>query len=278
MILYGDLFVLFNFAMDFCLLLVTGWIRRTEIRLWRLTIGAGVGALLALLNVYFEWSGFGYVLAKIAAASSLVSVSFRWRSLKEVLGHIGTFLLVSFALAGGIQGVSQLFAQSAQVAGVGVIATILIGGPLLFAVRQCLNWLRKGAVVGRSCIPIAIRLDGVTRSLTGFMDTGNHLYEPMTGLPVVIGEIESWVGVLPQEVLDAIRTGDLTKVEQLPYARRLRIIPYRSVGTGTHWLVGIRPEWIMVGEQVHTAVILALQSDVVHKHGAYHVILHPELT
>jgi stage II sporulation protein GA (sporulation sigma-E factor processing peptidase) len=264
--------------MDFALLVITGWVLRTKMRIWRYGIGAGIGAIFAFGNAYEGWSGIWFVLIKWLVVVGIVGAAFGWQGFTSLIKQSGVFLMGSFLMAGGVQGVQQLFAISSEVATVGIVAMLLIGVPLLFAVRQLLVGLRKQAVVGRSCMPVDIRIEGVTRTLMGFMDTGNHLYEPMTGLPVIIGMVETWRGLLPEKVIEAIHEGDLTRISTLPIARKLRIVPYRSVGTGTRWLMGIRPDWVRIGEHTYTQVILALQGDVIHKHGAYEVILHPELS
>jgi stage II sporulation protein GA (sporulation sigma-E factor processing peptidase) len=240
-------------------------------------LGAAIGAALALGDILIALSGWGYVLAKGVALLTVVGVAFRWQGMRTWLGHTGTFLALSFLVAGGVQGIQQLFSFTAEVATVGVLAALLVGIPMLFVARHLFMVMRKGGLVGRYCLPVEIHMEGATLSMTGFMDTGNHLYEPMTGLPVVIGMLETWSEVFPAEVVDAIRTGDLTMISASPLARKLRIVPYRSVGTGTQWLIGIRPEWLRVGDNTITQVILALQVDQIRKDGAYALILHPEL-
>lgn len=277
MILYGDLYILFNLAMDFVLLLATAWVRKTDVRRWRLGLGAGVGAAFALCVICFGWMGIGFVFAKAVAVIGMVASAFRWQGIKKLLGHVVTFLLINFLVAGGVQGIKQMLAVSAAATAIGVMAMVLIGVPLIFVIRQSLAALRKQTLLGRYCMPVEIQLEGEVRSMMGFMDTGNHLYEPMTGLPVVIGELSRWEGVLPEVVIDSVRCGDLTRVSLLPISRKLRIIPYRSVGTGTQWLVGIRPDWLRIDGRETNAAILALQVDAMHKGGAYEIILHPEL-
>lgn len=263
--------------MDFVLLLLVSWVRRTEIHLWRFGLGAGVGAAFAFGNVLMAWSGFGFLVAKLFAIFVIVSVAYRWNGFKSLLGHTGVFLLVSFLLAGGVQGISQMVSLSGEAVAVGGLAILLVGTPLLFIIRYSIGRFQRGARINRYCIPVAIRIEGTTQALTGFMDTGNHLYEPLTGLPVILCTLATWHGVLPDEVCLAIRCGDLTQVSTMPFAKKLRVIPYRTVGTSTQWLVGMRPEWIRLEDNLHTEVIVAFQVNEIQKHGAYQVILHPAL-
>lgn len=102
--------------------------------------------------------------------------------------------------------------------------------------------------------------------LTGLIDTGNHLTEPMTGRPVSIV--------------------DWQEAEKLERFRRILrekngylLIPYRAVGTEKGWMMGMVIDAMYVrykGKEIRIVhPVLAVSREKLSRDGRYQIILNP---
>lgn len=102
--------------------------------------------------------------------------------------------------------------------------------------------------------------------LTGFMDTGNHLTEPMTGRPV---------SILNWQEAEKLRQFRQIQEEGNGYL----YIPYHSVGTSKGWMMGIVIEEMTIrcrDREIRIPhPVLAVSREKVSLRDEYQMLLHP---
>lgn len=180
----------------------------------------------------------------------------RFFSVKDLCRTLGTFLGSTAFYCGFFQVIALIWEPPALLTA--VIAYMVLD---LLIDRQ-----RKQMVLGEFRISITLEDQGERWELTGLLDTGNHLTEPLTGRPVSILDWES-AEKLPrfQKILK----------EEKGYL----YIPFHSVGTEKGWMMGIVVDAISIqyrGEEIRAKhPVLAVSREQLSRERQYQMILHP---
>lgn len=211
--LYLDVLFVINFIMDLCLLWVVGLILRTKIRYVRLILGAFIGSIwVCIISLINLPDGVENVLSLLVVSSLMIRLSFSPKNLRTFLKAMCLLYVTAFLLGGLINtvyyhtGLGSSFRQWVWgeidmpvswklVMGSAVVAAVLI--------RAGIYWYRH---YGKQELILDVILTYKSKSmrLKGLYDTGNCLFEPVTGRSVHIMEFETARCLLSQEEQDLI--------------------------------------------------------------------------
>lgn len=256
-VIYGDVYLMVNFTMDYLALYLTAKAVKYTPRPLRLAMGASIGALYSLAALFLPDENPLSLFTAVTFPCLLILAAFGWQnSLRAMLRTLAAFWVISFLLGGAATAASYLMGRWAD-------REALIGGQVEPLPGELPYWgilllaLLVGAMVslllrGRKKIPdtamLAIGEDAAhTTTLIGLIDSGNLLTEPLSGASVILVDRKS-ADFLPPE-LTFLRTG--TSVNLTP---RLRLIPY-STPTGEGILYGYLPKYITVNGKARTACV-----------------------
>lgn len=259
--LYLDMFFLINMGMNFVILLTESFFQNRRIELRRLlltsTLAAGVACLTVIMGIHRIIVFF--VFYYVAVSAVIVRLAFGKTTIGTLIRNILFYYTIAFVLGGLLIQVKELLPFS--LSSVAVLGTASI---FLLFIRWILPKYRKWQSGAGTYYRVRLFYDG--RSVTGnaLWDTGNHLREPFTGEPVMLGE---------KRLLSR-----LWKTEEEPIQR---MIPFHSVGKETGILrifqvdyaeVKMESQWCRVKNPWVAICDHYLSSD-----GEYEMILHPEM-
>lgn len=254
---YADLIFLWNFVLDFFLLFLIHPDKKK--RYWRLIVAAAIGGSAALLMLYLSFDAVLLFFAlRFFWAGVMVKVGIPARGIGEFLCN--TALL--YGISSCLYGVSKLVFERTEVfKGKPLFITvfslgILLSGKVLYCFRkkQCqrLNYQFR----------IKMRNGQRQVEKKAFYDSGNHLFEPISGKPVIL-------------VCNNV-------VKQLDIcAEKLRVVPYSSLGNASGMLEAYPLEEVIVydGKNKHQfkQIYMAVAEDAMFEQEDCEVILHAEL-
>lgn len=261
---YIDMVFLVNFMMDLLLLSLLGGILRKDSRWHWLCAGALAGAVWACAAVIVAMPGWMELFGSAAAALGMTALAFRERSMRAIFFMSFSLLGLSFFLSGLVNLVYYHTGAGYYMQKGGIPSYILfpvIGiGSVVIKKGATLFWRYQG--VQRQLCRVTLVYQGKHAGLTGFVDTGNQLYDPYQGRPVQIVWEEGLKGFLPQD-------------------QKFLYVPYHSVGKTDGLLKGFTADEIVVvcSEQVfrQQKPFVALSPEPLNRRNRYQVILHPEL-
>lgn len=247
MVIYGEYLFLENFISGLIIIYFTEKIAGCPAgRLRLLLCGLLCGAFS--FTMFASLPGTVSAGLKLLFAMAAAAVAFGWKGLRQTAVLAAVFLIVTVFYGGTAVALLSFFGWQGVADGAGVYlpgATYLTVsaaaiGALLF-LRLTVSLIRTKRQSGRRLVETSVSMGGRTWQLTGFIDSGNLLREPLSGRPVAL------VGkALMEEMLDGLSDTDV----------RYAAVPYRAVGTERGLLDGWRADYIAFeGRQVKRPVL-----------------------
>lgn len=305
---YVDVIFIINFIMDILLLLIVKKIIKCKNRLIRLLCGAGIGAIGAcILAVIPKLNGLiQFLFAYVIICFAMILISFGYKKLAETIKAVILLYITTFFLGGVI---NSLYYHSM----IGYYFEELIQGRLFQ--NQNMTYFVLVIMVGAAAIRIFIITLKNLRSgdlqtyeielsygdkcirIIGLLDTGNNLYDPIYGKPVIIAEYSALEPLLTvhqrnllqvmSDTLDGKHTSVNEKDNSLENSIlqdeekehfNIMMIPYHSIGKKNGMLPAIVMNRVVIfngdekiyNEKVYTAVSRGKFT----KQKEYQVILH----
>ncbi|MBQ9264200.1 MAG: sigma-E processing peptidase SpoIIGA [Clostridia bacterium] len=216
----GEAFFLMNGWMNFLSLLMAGCLARARFHLGRALLASAVGALYAML----AW-GWLPALRRLpvlgAAALIMAAIAFRKRA-----AALCPLLLAAGLMLSGLG--DFLLARGLPAAGV----MLFCGGVTLALIRR-LNGLFTPC--GHD-LTVKVVWRGCGARLPAWLDSGNLLQDPVTGLPVIVVPAEGLRVLLPP----GVKPGDWTTLP--PGFRLLRV----RTAAGEQMLMCFHPDQVMI--------------------------------
>ena len=233
--IYLDVLLLVNFLAAYFLLLAAGTLSGLRTGFGRMLLGSGAAALSALILFAPELPYPAQLLYKVGTALLVTAAAFGWRRPRRLLTAACWYAALNIALAGlAFWVVLRTGTHLVQTGNLTVYLRIspllLVGlsGACCLAVELGLRLLerRKPAL---QTVGLELELAGMPVHLRAALDTGCHLRDPVTCLPVLVVSFADARARLPASVQNYLRAwfnGGTSG--ELPPGTRLRLIPCRT--------------------------------------------------
>jgi stage II sporulation protein GA (sporulation sigma-E factor processing peptidase) len=297
-VVYVDQVFIGSLVMNLMILWVTARLGRVSYNRWRLLAGAAAGGLYSLvlfIPALEQYMGPGY---KLLVSLLMVTAAFAPVPPKKFIVLLAYFYLSTFALGGTVLGIVNFLRRSVpgdRLSGAmqAVDAYLWYGLLVALIIFWSIGRIAPAVLGKRLVLPLLqadldICLGGRRASLAALLDTGNSLTDPLTGNPVIIAEYESLKELLPERARRAIDAHGLEngatvlgEMGEGIQEGHFRIIPYRSVGRSNGWLIGFRPDEVIIrqrGNMVKTdQVVVALCPERLRGDAPCGALLPPDL-
>ncbi|WP_031513446.1 sigma-E processing peptidase SpoIIGA [Desulfofalx alkaliphila] len=297
-VVYLDTVVLGNLVMNYAILWATAKFAQFYPSRWRLLCGAAVGSIYALTVFIPPLQWMLIWCFKLLLSLLMVLAAFGFLPWRRLLITLAYFYLASFAIGGAVFA-ALFFLQSSGYYGKLKDITTALESNFWWAIAFALvltaatGWW--GAALYRKSLHqksykrmVTIDMLGRQVQISALIDSGNALYDPLTGLPVTVVEYGAIKGLLPaaiQELYEQKGTVDYQQWQRVlsgsPWAGRFKLIPYRSLGKSQGMLWGFTPDKIQIDNGSQTIstskVIVAVHRGVLTADNGYRALLHPQL-
>lgn len=269
--IYLDELFLLNLVIDYFLLLATAKICALPFQRGRFLAGAAIGALWCCLSLLpgMAWLDGPVMHMVLAAAMSLAAFGGQrrlWRCMAVFLGVT--------ALFGGAVYAAGLYQGSIARGGPGRIVRLDMG---VLALSFALCWAAVSLVfrrTARAAQPrireICLTRRGRTVRFRALEDTGNGLYDPLSGCAALVAEADALEGLFTPAEARFLRGPPVEAVTRVP---GLRLIPYAGIEGGGRMLAAFRPDRVEVDGLERTDLIAAIAPRAIGTDGAYQAVL-----
>ncbi len=256
---YVDEMFLLNLIVNYFIVLATAKLCALPLKRIRFAISAAVGALYSV-SLLIEAFGFlASPITKLALGFLMTLIAFGVET--KLLKPFFAFLAVSAAFGGAVYAASILAGRSIG-DGLYINASMRV---LVLSFALCYFVLtfvfkRFGKSYAREIRSVKVLMCDKTAEFMALRDTGNELYDPLSGLPVMVMDVAVAGKLLPEHLITALKTGvpefiDAISREQA-YFTRFRLVPYSAVGVKMALLPVFRPDglWVDGKEDKNTLV------------------------
>ncbi|TDQ42335.1 sigma-E processing peptidase SpoIIGA [Aureibacillus halotolerans] len=291
--MYADVIWLLNLLFDTWLLWLTAIVLKRSVSIKRLLLGGFVGSVIVIgvLSPYSVW--FSHPLTKLVISVLMVLTTFGFHKFKAVGQALLTLYFLTFAIGGGMIAILNLLDSSYSVEG--NVLTTTAGGfghpvswafvlgsfpVLLYFSKRRLTQFETKAQTYEGVFDFRLTLHDSEIRGKGFVDTGNHLREPVSGHPVIFlnaalfNAMDPWMEKMIAAPMEAVAS-------PLGNERAFCLIPFRTMGNTSSMVAGFYPEELMLSKGASvwttTKVLVAFTSTNISPSGEYDALLHPSL-
>jgi len=268
-IIYLDTLFFTNLLIDYLLLLCTGRLCGCSLNRKALILASLIGAAYACASVMHTYTWLNHILIKIALAIIICMVAFR-------KNHHFTLICLAFiaisSLFGGFLSACSLSFQNTFYLPVNfkiLLLTFTAGYFIIEAIYKKSDTIKR-----QELHDVTVKLNNRIITFTALKDTGNELFDPMSGRRVLVCEKKIVSSLFPNENLDLHRDDvfslfyTINKNDQ--YAGKMSLIPFRTInGSGT--MLSFRPDAITVDNH-HENLIVAISDTKFDRNDSYQAI------
>lgn len=287
-VVYIDVLFILNLIINYFILLAVSQILHRKDKRLRLLLGSALGALYASL-MFFPEIAFLYTAGlKLVLSMTIVAISFKRLNIRSFFKLLICFYITSM-LFGGIIFAIQFFAappgldvrNGVAYMNMSPLLLILSGAGCYIVIKLLSRYLHRD-VHTTDIYTLEIAVDGFKVMMPALLDNGNDLCDAISGYPVIIAEYRYVEMLIPQQLRAVFRSGkvpDNADFEMSGWRKRMRFIPYGSVGNAGGILMAFRPDKLTVAStDIDTSnVLVAVTNNRLSSDGLFNALLNPHL-
>ncbi|MFD2133044.1 sigma-E processing peptidase SpoIIGA [Pseudogracilibacillus auburnensis] len=298
MIIYLDIILLFNLFCNLLILSLTKYLAKVNVNIHRLLFGTIIATALVPLIVYFPFSFFNSLIGKGIYSLFIIFCTFGFKSMQQMFKKLFLFYFISFSIGGGLFGIHYLVQDSFSSKSNKLLLyvnnvygdqmsllIILVGFPLVWLfTKSRMDRHVKDKIKYDQMYDVTIEMNGFRHQTIGYIDSGNHLVDPLTNRPVVLCDelfLQQFFAKADWNKL--YQSIALNKLTDFPESmeKRLFIVPFQGVGGNNNYLYTIKPDKLIVhynNELIETTnVLIGIQLNSLTVDNSYHCLLHPQI-
>jgi len=245
---YIDVLFLINFIINILLIEAGGVINNAQLLKRRTLFASALGALYAVCVFFPQLKLFYSVIMKLFFSAVMVFFAYRPKSVRMFLRLFAAFYAVSFIFGGFVIALTSLTSLGYRTGAIYSNGVLYMNLPwqalLLFAAAAYAFVVTVGAVRRKKLAEEAIKrnvtvfLNGRSADFEAIIDTGNSLFDPISGDPVIVCERNALEEIFPEEkpLIELLETG----------GARVRMVPFSSVGKESGILPGFLPDMVKI--------------------------------
>lgn len=231
-VIYLDVLLLVNFLMAYLLLQATGVLTGQHAAFSRMLLGSVCATLSALILFAPELPYPVQLFYKLVTALVITAVTFGWRDKLRLAAAACWYAALNILLAGLV--ILAIFETGTPLLQTGNLSVYLRVSPLLLLGLSglCCGGIELGLRLFRrrpakqKTVGLEFELCGTRIHLRAALDTGCHLTDPITCMPVLVVSLADAGSRLPPEIQQFLRGWFAGSDKATPPARaQLRLIP-----------------------------------------------------
>lgn len=187
--IYLDKVFFINFAFDFMLLLGVAILLKRTVSVKRIICGALLGGLSIFL-LFIRLNSIQLFILKLLISVAMIIITFSYQNIKYTIKNLEYLYVMSIFLGGALYSLNHMFSVRQEGIiffhnGLGInLALSLILAPIILLTY--LKQLKKLKQKYAYYYQVELSIEGKTIPITGFLDTGNTLKDPLSNKPIMI--------------------------------------------------------------------------------------------
>lgn len=280
---YIEYVIIDNLILDYILLFSTLKIMGIRPKKYMCLIASIFGTTLTVAFPLLCLSMIVSVFIKLFTGVMMLLLVHQYKSLKEFFYCFSVFLGLTFVLGGACYGVINLMGGSVEnfVSGkydsiIPVSIIIFISFVYVLIIITLTKYIYRRKDMKSFITPVTLSIAGKIINLTGFVDSGNRLYDPETGRPIIVVSVYAL-----EKHFSADEIASLMFLEETSVFGKPRSITYSTVDGTTKKMIVFDAKETMLGsgndcrklDNVVVGVTFKKFNDAIN----YDVLLHPQI-
>ena len=269
------MFVL-NFIINYFIILATAKLCALPLKRTRFAIAAVIGAMYSV-SILFNTFGFlANPVMKLVLGFVMTLIAFGVEG--KLIKAYFSFLAVSAAFGGAVYAASLLAGSSIDdgfYINLSMRVLALSFAASYFVLTFVFKRFAKRA--SREILNVKITFCGRTAEFKALRDTGNELFDPISGLPVIVVDAQEANKLLPYRLLAPLKDGVSEFIEALTseetYCSKFRLVPYSAVGVKMSLLPVFRPDELYVDGKLNKNTLVGLSPNILCSSGEFSAVL-----
>ncbi|WP_313342813.1 sigma-E processing peptidase SpoIIGA [Sedimentibacter sp.] len=254
MVYYVEYVFAENFIIDFILLFITGKLLKKSIVYKRLIAASAVGALYVIATAYSGKDFMTYFIVKFSVSVLMLMIAFDCKGILANIRIIICFYITSLIMVGIITGLYYFTYDRVTVNA--IVISLFTGYVALSFFFKEINLRQEKSNYMRT---VTIRLSDRSKSINGFIDTGNALIEPLTGKPVIVVNIQCIKNILGDELYNSVlsfynKEKSYEEILSNHSDINLKIIRFNTISSNGEMMVCITPDDIEIMDNVNKKI------------------------
>ena len=254
--LYVDVLFLVNFFMDYISLLFVWKVLHCDTKHIWIVLGATLGSLIYCVLVILPIPNalLEFILFHLVINTCMIQVGLKIKKISLILKALILLYIGAFFMGGIITSLYQYVSVGSL-----FLFVAIVGYYLSLGMWNFLKMLHKR---NSHLLKVELWSEGRRIEVTGLIDTGNGLRDPLTGLPVSVIERTKAADLLGEGI------------------EGVRYIPYQSIGKSQGLMPVVRiDEMRIVSDdiQVFKRPIIGISEEKISAGGGYELILNSNL-
>lgn len=283
---YLDLTFLVNFTMDYIIVWATAKLAGKKADYKRFLMVAALGGIYGVGNLFPNAFIFYSWPAKILFSIIFMLLAFKPKGWGDFKKTLAIFYGISFIAAGATNALAY---QMYQINSAKSFSCWWLSAGIIFSVfiaYQGEKYLSAKLIPALLKYRVELHFGGRTCRGQGFLDTGNHLRDPLTKRPVVVAEYSLIRDCIPDDCQAAIENSKdyhdiLEALSESSWANRLRLIPFSSIGQKSGMMVGFRCDEILIDpdqtQMLYQNLVVAIYLDKLAHEDDYQLLIPSEI-
>ncbi len=274
---YIDVLFAVNFMINILIIEGTGSIMCADTKWYRSLLSAFIGAVYAVIVFFPGLEIAESVVMKILLSAILVWVAFGFKSRAHFLKMWGSFYLASFIFGGSIIAIMSTTGLGSRLGAVYSNGEVYLNLPWRWVFTSALGTYALVLFFGR-IRKRRIAKEVITRNLTiyinglkvetkAIIDTGNSLFDPITGVPVIVCEHKTLKDIVPE--------GESFMEKMNDAGLKVRLIPFSSIGKENGVMPAFMPDKVKIDGYEAKRCIIGITKSTLSASEEYHALLNP---
>lgn len=265
---YLDELFLLNLVIDYFLLLATARICALPFRRGRFAAAAALGGLWCALALVPRLSFLRLPLMHPVLALGMTLIAFGRE--RHIFRCFFSFLGVSALFGGAVYAAALYRGISSSRPLLRLDMRVLVLSFALCWAVVSLVFRRSAKNAARALREVTLERNGRRVSFRALEDTGNDLYDPLTGCAALVAEADALDSLFPEIPPGCLRGSPADAVVRLPGSR---LLPYADVSGKTRLLLAFRPDRVTVDGEPRDDLIAAVTPASLGGGGSYQAVI-----
>ena len=284
MVVYADVIFIENLIINFIILYVTVLLKKIKKSYPRILFSSIIGSLYAIISLATKNIYINNVISKLLLSILMIVIIYPTRNIKKLIEILILFYMISITTGGASIAISYLIQGyrikvingipivdfPILVSGIGVVVGISL---IIITIKNLKTKISKKDIF----YDINIFMGHKSTKVRAWLDTGNMLKDSLTDKPVIVATKRSLKNIIPVQILDNINLilgGDrIGEIMDKEVSKRLKIIPFNSLGNEHGILIGIKSDKIIVDNCEIKDVIIGIYEKEFSKTKRYDALI-----